>query len=635
MLSHFPKIKVEESIYSIFSRLQFALQLPNFEVMGTMLFNRKFEVGRLNFQGSFDYLCSNLPSNYTSEYFLYNNTIYPLFIPFLSIEKQENVLKYFKGDYPDKINKCLRISDITKTRTYIRVCKNCIEEDFYIYGEPYYRRQHEIELNRMCYKHKVPLYEYTIFPYKIPRRYDDCYTVLNNCKDIAIPEQFKERFLNICEDINTIFTSNLDNWNIKTTKDRMFNKLSEKGYVTINGTTLQRQFSQDLKKYYTEEFLDYIEYNFDVNENDSWIRHTTTRKKPVGDPLKFILVIRFLFGSFKEFYEYNKKYSIFKKGPYPCLNIVCPNYNKLVIEDVMQINSSHGYPLATFRCEQCGFKYSRRGPDKNDNDIYRKTSVKDYGHLWHDKLKECVDKDFSLRKMSKILGFTALSILKVLANKYKSPSSANNTRLEPTDKLDALLIERRKNKILSLSKEGPTVARLDICKLNQKAYKYLSENDNKWLYNTLKPVKEKNYISKVERLKNYWLNKDESISENILIAIGKIKSEKMPHQRLTIAIIQKYIGYYNLHQNRDKLPKCSHILNNVCETTIAYQKRRVNFVMSEMTDNSFNITLAKVLRNSGLSSQRTNREVINYIEERVKEHNHGKIIIIENGDTYK
>jgi len=66
MISNFPQVRDEESTYSIFSRLQFALHPPNFEVMGTMLFNRKFEVGRLNFQGSFDYLCSNLTSKFTS-----------------------------------------------------------------------------------------------------------------------------------------------------------------------------------------------------------------------------------------------------------------------------------------------------------------------------------------------------------------------------------------------------------------------------------------------------------------------------------------------------------------------------------------------------------------------------------------
>ncbi|MCB2290142.1 TnsD family transposase [Clostridium sp. CS001] len=570
-------------------------------------------------------------SNFTSESFLNNNTIYPLFMPFLTTEKQEKALAYFKGDYADKINKCLRISDITKTKTYIRVCKECIKEDFNIYGEPYYRRQHEIELNRMCYKHKVPLYEYNIFPYKIPRRYDDYYTVLSNSKEIAIRGEFKERFLDIAEDINTIFTANLDNWSIEITKNKISNRIAEKGYVTVNGVTLQQQFSKDFKKYYTEEFLDYIGYNFDVDENDSWIRHTTTRKKPVGDPLKFILVIRYLFGSFKEFYNYNKEYRVFKEGPYPCLNIVCSNYNKLVIKDVMQINESHGYPLATFICEHCGFKYSSRGPDKNDNDIYNKTYVKHYGHLCHDKLKECVDKGFSLRKMSKIIGCNIES-LRTWANEYKHPNLVKTPEMELTNEPDILLIEQYKNEFISFIKDTPTATRLDMRRFNPKAYNYLSENDNEWIFNNIKFVEGHITVSKEERLNKYWLNKDELIARDLLKAISKIKAEKPLYERLTITVLQKYIGYYNLHQNRKKLPRCSEILNKVCETIPDYQKRRVNYVMKEMADNGVNISIAKVMRDAGLRT-RANEEVLNYIEETVNKHNCGDVIVIENSDN--
>ncbi|MBU3114588.1 TnsD family Tn7-like transposition protein [Clostridium lacusfryxellense] len=468
----------------------------------------------------------------------------------------------------------------------------------------------------------------------IPRRYDDFYTVLSNTKEIAIPEEFKERFLDISEDINTIFTSNLHNWNIEITKDKMFNRIAEKGYVTVGGSTLQREFSQDFKEFYTEEFLDYIGYNFDVDVNDSWLRYTTTRKKPVGDPLKFILVIRYLFGSFKEFYKYNKEYSLFKEGPYPCLNIVCPNYNKLVINDTMQINNSHGYPLATFKCDHCGFKYSRRGPDKNDNDIYNKTYVKDYGHLWHDKLKECVDKSFSLRKMSKLLGCN-IETLRTWANFYKNPTLVKPSTIGLTNNPDNLLLEQYKNEFIIFLKENPAATRLDMYRFNPNAYKYLSENDNKWITNTIRFVKENKSITKEERLENYWLIKDELITINLLKAISKIKVEKTPYERLTIAILQKYIGYYNLRQNRNKLPRCSHILDKVCETIPVYQKRRVNYVMKEMADNSIKITIAKVLRNSGITTGRANQEVLNYIEKMLKEHNHGNVIIIENNDNDK
>jgi hypothetical protein len=612
--------------------MQFALQPPNFEVMGTMLFNRKFEVGRLNFQGSFNYLCNNLPSTFTSESFLYSNTIFPLFIPFISKEKHEKSIEYFKGDYPDKINKCLRISDITKAKTFIRICKECIKEDFNTYGEPYFRRQHEIELNRMCYKHKIPLYEYTIFPYKIPRKYDDCYTVLKNLKELTIPEKFKGNFFDIAEDINAIFTLNLDNWSIDVTKDKLSNRIAEKGYVTVAGSILQQKFSADFKRHYTDEFLDFIGYNFDINENDCWLRHTTTRKKAVGDPLKFILVIRYLFGSFKEFYQYNKEYSMFKKGPYPCLNIVCPNYNTLVIKDIMQITNSHGYPLANFKCDHCGFKYSRRGPDKNDYDIFTKTYVKEYGPLWHDKLKECIDKDFSIRKISKMLGCHSHEKLKTLCDKYKNLNLVKMSSVEFLSRPDDVLIEQYENEILKFIKESTTTTILDIYKLNLKAYKYLSETDKQWITSTLQFIKDDKIISKEERLKNYWANKDELIATALLKAIRKITSEKILYDRLTIAVLQKYTGHYNLHQNRDKLPRCFQIIEKACESIPAYQKRRINYVIKQMADNSGSITVAKVLRNAGITTGRVNQEVFSYVEKIINDHNSGNIITIESND---
>jgi predicted nuclease of predicted toxin-antitoxin system len=54
--------------------------------------------------------------------------------------------------------------------------------------------------------------------------------------------------------------------------------------------------------------------------------------------------------------------------------------------------------------------------------------------------------------------------------------------------------------------------------------------------------------------------------------------------------------------------------------------------MKEMADNSVAITVAKVLRNAGITTQRVNHEVLSYIKKMINEYNHGNIIIIENND---
>jgi transposase-like protein len=628
MLSYFPQIRDEESTYSILARLQLALQPPNFELLGNMLFGRKTEVGRLNFQGSFDYLCGNLPASFTPETFLYKNTIYPLFTPFISEEKQMSAIEYFKGAYPDKLHKCLKISEVTRTRTYIRVCKECVNEDFKTYGEPYYHRQHEIALNCMCHKHRIPLYEYEIFPYKLPCRYNDFYTVLGSAKPIEVPNRFKDKLLEITDDIAFIFSHNFDGWNIEVTRKRISNRIAEKGYVTANNVTLQKKFSEDFKVYYTDEFLDYMGLNFDINENDSWIRHTTTRKKLTANPLKFILVIRFLFGNFKNFYHYNYDYSLFRHGPYPCLNIVCPEYEKPVINDIMQVNISHGYPLATFKCKRCGFTYSRRGPDDDDSDLYKKTYVKDYGHLWHEKLKEYAKQGFSLRKISKLLGCTNLDSIKTYISSISDDKDISKERHQLSEVAvtsdELALVEKYKAMFTSIININPSVNSLDLYRKYPDAYKLVSTYDRDWIENTLLR-KEEPKISNQHRLQEYWKQKDDYLSKEILAAIDRIKSEKELFERITIGLIQKYIGYYNLYQNKDKLPNCFEITNCVCETIPHYQKRRVDFVMKQKAISSKKITLSKVLYDAGLRD-RAGQDVINYIEKKINEHNQGKII---------
>lgn len=624
MLSQFPQERPEESTYSIFARLQFALQPTSLGIMGNMLFNNPREVGRLNFQNSFDYLCDNLPTTFTPELFFYNKTIFPLFIPFLSVEKQKQSLQYFKGVYPGKINKYLVLNNINRKKIFIRVCKECIKEDFHIYGEPYYRRQHEIELNKMCYKHQIPLYEYTISKDGTPRKYENFYAISNKLKEIIIPMDFKEKCLNITNDINTIFKLDLSNWNIEITKNKISNRLIEKGYLTVNGFKYLKKVCEAFKEYYSEEFLNYIGYNFETYFAQNWL--TTFFRSCSSDPLKSILFIRFLFGSFEAFYKYpSYEFSVFKKGPYPCLNSICPNYNKLVIENITKTCKVKATQIATFKCTHCGFTYCRRGPDRNDSDIYRKTAIKNRGHLWESKLKECINNDLSLRAISTQLNCDYHTIFNYVRS-YKYPN--HNNKIQPQIRPDDLLIQDYKNEVLRLIKENPNTNRQTIFNLNKKIYKYLIRNDNSWI-STVIPFRQNNNISNDERLKNYWLNKDEILSKELLKAINKIKAEKIPYKRLTLYTLKKHIGYHDLYKNRNKLPKCFEILNKVCETILDYQKRRVNHVIKKLTNNNTKITVIKVLRGASLGvKENVEPEILSYVEMIVSEYNKGNINII-------
>lgn len=614
---YFPEIRSGESIYSILSRIQFALQPPNYEVLGKMLFGRRFETGRLNFQTSFDFLCSNLPKYYTPENFLYNNTILPYYLPFITDEKKDTVLNYFKGNYPDRIQKCLGISEITGKRAYIRICKECVREDFTKYGEPFYRRQHEIEINRICSVHKVPLYECEIFPYKIPSRFYDFFTVLDGAKLIEIPEKFYSKMVEIGEDIAYLFSIGLK-CNLNTTRERITNKLIDTGYTTIN-IIQQKKFSIDFKSYYTDEFLDYLGVNIDADDNDSWIRHVSARKKAVTNPIKYILAIKFLFGSLENFFtsDINIRSEVFKPGPYPCLNVLCPDYKELVIDDV-DSHYSHGYILGNFRCKRCGFTYSRRGSDYESDDIYTKTRVQQYGHLWHRKIDELLNNGYNPSELSRMTGVNRSRIYQHMKG---------NINIFYSD-IDSKRLDECRKRLAQIIKENPHAGRSYYNKNCQSDYRYVLENDKDWIDKNIKKNKKKEKRKGEFDYISYWSSKDLLLSIKVESIIDNIKSKHAFYERITISIVQKYIGFYNFYPNRSKLPKCFEILDRECESRIDYQKRRVDYVMHNMAQNTEKITYNKVLHSTGLGRYKDS-EINEYIMAKIKEYNLGIILEYE------
>ncbi|BFH34761.1 hypothetical protein J6TS7_51520 [Paenibacillus dendritiformis] len=75
--------------------------------------------------------------------------------------------------------------------------------------------------------------------------------------------------------------------------------------------------------------------------------------------------------------------------------------------------------MGTFHCE-CGFVYSRRGPDTTSSDKYRIGRIKAFGEQWINKLKELSNNpSLSLREIARQLGVDPMTV-KVQRTKLNS-----------------------------------------------------------------------------------------------------------------------------------------------------------------------------------------------------------------------
>ncbi|WP_213430278.1 MULTISPECIES: TnsD family Tn7-like transposition protein [Paenibacillus] len=112
--------------------------------------------------------------------------------------------------------------------------------------------------------------------------------------------------------------------------------------------------------------------------------------------------------------------SPFGKSPWVCLNKASSHYNEAVVY-LLEITrcSRTGNPVGTFHCE-CGFVYSRRGPDTTSSDKYRIGRIKAFGEQWINKLKELSNNpSLSLREIARQLGVDPMTV-KVQRTKLNS-----------------------------------------------------------------------------------------------------------------------------------------------------------------------------------------------------------------------
>lgn len=108
---------------------------------------------------------------------------------------------------------------------------------------------------------------------------------------------------------------------------------------------------------------------------------------------------------FKEFFNKKIEYKPFGDGSWMCQNKICDNYCKAVIEGIeVNYNSSKKKPVGKFKCEYCGFTYSRCGPDLCKDDKYKIGKIITIGEVYKEEIERLSRKGVSIRYISRELG---------------------------------------------------------------------------------------------------------------------------------------------------------------------------------------------------------------------------------------
>ncbi|MCS6130765.1 hypothetical protein DWV13_03690 [Clostridium botulinum] len=594
MITFFTDPYDEELISSIFARYHYySGNIDIHDTLEELLGERNISAFKM-FPSRLRYLEKQFRNpKYTSDYFIYKHTNFPFYSVFLAKNKQKSVINYMnmKEKSSDTVESVLAIS---KSRFYINngymYCPKCMEEEINLYGEAYFHRIHQIQGIFVCEKHECKLIEY-IEKYKL--KSDFCRLNINIAN--------KKEFLYYDKDVNdklvmiaqaARYIIDLDY--LKYSKDDIIQKLyrflEREEYLTIEGKIQRSKLLLDIKKYYGEKIFQIYKLNL-VEERVYWIKSIFSKSRSSINPIETILLIIFLSdNNMEEFFcDKKKEKPPFGIGPWPCLNPICHNYKKDVINEIRIENSCKSrLPSGIFRCEKCGYTYRRKGPDKNESDKYKKSKVLEFGPVWESEFKKAVAQKYKTIEIVK-----RFDIYKSFIYYYQK-----NGALVPRSHATMLgkiqnNFEEYSNAIKEYIKKNPEDNRTNILNQMKKEAFWLINYYPDWLEQNLpKPQKYKSYSKK----KNFEKN-DDDILEKVKIAYDEFISINKK-KRITIGLMEKLV-HRKIRRNIYRLPKTKAFLEIILEDLDKYSIRIVEEYCDNLIRNNKYTTKNQIIRNTG------------------------------------
>jgi hypothetical protein len=160
MISVFPTLHPEETLYSAIGRYQELFDFPAARSTSVTLFATRNHTAVAEFPGLLDVLVSRLPRRapYTADQLIRQHTVLPYYGVATPVNRYRRAVSALRGKERSRVDALLGIGHSGVRRSsHLRFCPQCVANDRVIAGEAYWRREHQLPGVLLCPHHAVPL----------------------------------------------------------------------------------------------------------------------------------------------------------------------------------------------------------------------------------------------------------------------------------------------------------------------------------------------------------------------------------------------------------------------------------------------------------------------------------------------
>lgn len=604
MITYFPTPYKDELLYSLM--LRYHIHSASVSSKQTMfsLFNNANKHVINDFPNDLDNLIgqiSNNPNYFTGEYLIQKHTILPFYKPFLTPIKYKQIIEALKkGIRSNLVKNSIGGIDNNKIEENMYFCRSCIIEQKQEYGEFYINRVHQIPCVFVCTKHKEMLVKYSYNLYA-----QQSLAIIEEEKleeqklDLMENEQVKKWLFQIAEDMEWLIDSNLE----PMPCEHYFRKY--KALMDIKGISYpiskkRNKINKGILEFFPSEILSMLNFNTQ-KESPNWMRYIFSNQYEYLHPSRHLVLIYYLCGSIKDFFEKEYTFEPFGKGPWICMNPFASHYLERCIHDVnYTVDKNRLILRADFKCE-CGFVY--RLFSAEDNPLNVKTfnrRIVSLGNVWYKEVKKLIEEGVPINVLQERSGFTKIAFNNKIMNfeQIKVESKHEKCSRKKIEKFEEIRKERR-SQWMKQFRSHPNYSRSQLIKLDAKLYRWMMRYDREWIEkHTTEAIKntrwskdileekDRELLGKVKKLVSEWYKCEEE--NNKLMRITKE------------AIERKLNGEGGKLQINTKIYRRTiEYIQSVAETTYEFYKRKVLFCLqTEFQDKV--VTFNKIKYAAGL-----------------------------------
>ncbi|MCA1994421.1 MAG: TnsD family transposase [Coleofasciculus sp. S288] len=635
MIPFFPDPYPDELLYSVCARYSDRVQYGTpFHIMQD-LFGNKSAKATVDLPSRLSHLVSVLPPGhpYTVERLIDDHTMLPFYSPFCPSERVNRVRENMRGDKGWGIHSRLGIL-YNRRQNWLRFCPVCVQEDRLRFGESYWHRLHQAPGVEVCPVHAVFLEESQarIRHHVNIYRFISAESVIKPTSPLLLnlSDPTHEALLKIAHDAAWLMSQRGLVCNVEFLHNRYSKLLADQGLATYQGTVSNpKLLVAAFKNFYSADLLSLLNCSLDNQHNQPWLMNLRQKRTDnIRHPIRHLLLIQFLGYTVAEFFQMPNEFKPFGDPPWPCLNPICFHFKQPQIEKCL-VNYSREVgrkPIGTFECN-CGFVYSRQGPDLAAEARFELTRVKSYGELWDVALKNLwSDPEVTVSEIARRLGFSHRCVAHQakrlgLSFPRRSNRSIRMTHCPKSGLINSVAthssrLETYRQEWLEARVAFPDAGRTLISRKFPRIYSWLSKHDPLWLEDH-KPPRQRHSLNQPNRSCVDWETRDAHFAAAILTTSERLLNAPFRPQRITKAVLGREIEQLTkINGNLDKLPMTAKVLAEVVETAVQVAVRRLEWVTERFRSENVYPTPSQLKRRASIQKNvATNKKVQKAIED--------------------